>query len=110
MDLRGQEEKVSKELLDAPWQGLRFLPTEQEWRFYGWTGETRQIKFMTTFDLIKVYYLQADGDLTFTWVTTGVEISGRRLPVCRTLNGSTRTDRSCAVIRQTRWPVGRRLV
>lgn len=76
VSLRSQEIKISKELLGAPWQGLRFLPTEQEWRFYGWTGETRQIKFMTTFDLIKVYYLQADGDLTFTWVTTGVEIPG----------------------------------
>ncbi|MCK7481104.1 MAG: hypothetical protein M0C28_30795 [Candidatus Moduliflexus flocculans] len=54
-----------------------FFQLEQEWRFYGWTGETRQIKFMTTFDLIKVYYLQADGDLTFTWVTTGVEIPGK---------------------------------
>lgn len=75
-DPRGQADKISKELLGSPWQGLRFLPTEKEWRFYGWTGETGQVKLNATYDLIKVYYLQADGDLTFTWVATGVEIPG----------------------------------
>lgn len=73
LDLRGQTEMISKELLAAPWQGLRFLPKEKEWRFYGWTGETNQVEINATYDLIKVYYLQADGDLTFTWAAIGIE-------------------------------------
>ena len=77
VDLRSQTERISKELLAAPWQGLRFLPKEKEWRFYGWTGETSQIEINAAYDLIKVYYLQADGDLTFTWVAIGIEILGK---------------------------------
>jgi hypothetical protein len=77
VDLLGQTERISKELLGAPWQGLRFLPKEKEWRFYGWTGETNQVELNATYDLIKVYYLQADGDLTFTWVVIGIEIPGQ---------------------------------
>ena len=76
VDLLSQETTIARDLQAAPWQGLRFLPNEKEWRFYGWTGETRQIKYSVPFDLIKVYYLEADGSLTFTWVTTGVDIPG----------------------------------
>lgn len=77
LNLRGEEASIIHALRTAPWQGLRFLPKEKEWRFYGWTGETRQIKLSVAFDLIKVYYLEEDGDLTFTWVTTGVDIPGK---------------------------------
>lgn len=76
VDLHNQEVAIARQLKSAPWQGLRFLPNEKEWRFYGWTGETRHLKYNAPFDLIKVYYLEADGDLIFTWVTTGVEIPG----------------------------------
>ncbi|HZW03877.1 MAG TPA: hypothetical protein VFF68_08115 [Anaerolineaceae bacterium] len=76
LDPRGQAEHIARSLRNAPWQGLRFLSAEKEWRFYGWTGETRQIKIIVPFDLIKVYYLQEGGDLTFTWVATGADIPG----------------------------------
>lgn len=77
VDVRGQNAAITQHLKDAPWQGLRFLTKEQEWRFYGWTGETRQIKFSVQFDLIKVYYQEADGDLAYTWVATGADIPGQ---------------------------------
>lgn len=77
VDVQCREDVIARNLKDAPWQGLRFLPEQQEWRFYGWTGETRQIKFSVPFDLIKVYYLEKDGDLTYTWVATGAEIPGQ---------------------------------
>lgn len=76
VDLHNQEAEIARQLKSAPWQGLRFLPDEKEWRFYGWTGETRHVKYNAPFDLIKVYFLDSDGDLVFTWVTTGVEIPG----------------------------------
>jgi hypothetical protein len=77
VDVQGQEDAIVRQLKDAPWQGLRFLPQDKEWRFYGWTGETRQIKFSVPFDLIKVYYLDKDGALTYTWVATGADIPGQ---------------------------------
>lgn len=77
MDLRAQKESIEQTLREAPWQGLRFLPQEQEWRFYGWTAETRRVQLNGTFDLIKVYYLQAGGDLAFTWAATGIEVPGQ---------------------------------
>jgi len=77
IDAQAQEDAMARQLKDAPWQGLRFLPKEKEWRFYGWTGETRQVKFSVPFDLIKVYYLEKDGDLTYTWVATGADIPGQ---------------------------------
>ncbi len=77
IDAQAQEDAIAWQLKDAPWKGLRFLSKEQEWRFYGWTGETRQIKFSVPFDLIKVYYLEKDGDLAYTWVATGADIPGQ---------------------------------
>mgnify|MGYP001289129961 CR=1 FL=1 len=77
IDAQAQEDAIAWQLKDAPWKGLRFLSKEQEWRFYGWTGETRQIKFSMPFDLIKVYYLEKDGDLAYTWVATGADIPGQ---------------------------------
>lgn len=76
VDVHGQDAAIAQHLKDAPWQGLRFLTKEQEWRFYGWTGELRQVKYSVPFDLIKVYYLEADGGLAYTWVATGADIPG----------------------------------
>lgn len=77
IDPAAQEESIRRALRDAPWQGLRFLPEEKEWRFYGYTGETRTFQFSVPFDLIKVYYLEEDGQLSFTWVATGADIPGK---------------------------------
>ena len=74
--LAGQEALIARRLRAAPWQGLRFLTGQQEWRFYGWTGETQRVQLTVPFDLIRVWYLEADGDLAFTWVATGIEIPG----------------------------------
>ena len=76
VDLRDQEEEMIHQLKEAPWQGLRFLPGEKEWRFYAVAGETRKVKLSAQFDLVKVYFLQADGDLDTTWAATGVDIPG----------------------------------
>jgi hypothetical protein len=76
VDDHNPEQAILHHLQAAPWQGLHFIPRDKEWRFYGWTGETRRITFSVPFDLIKVYYLEADGRLAYTWVTTGVQIPG----------------------------------
>lgn len=73
---RWEREAISK-LRKAPWQGLRYISEKNEWRFYALAGETRQIKLMVPFDLIKVYYLESDGELDFTWVNTGLAIPGQ---------------------------------
>jgi len=77
MDLRVQEREMIHKLKEAPWQGLRFLPGEREWRFYAVAGETRKVTLSVQFDLVKVYFLQANGDLDYTWAATGVEIPGQ---------------------------------
>ena len=77
LDIRGEDRAIVAKLRTAPWQGLRFLPAQQEWRFYAVAGEGRKIDMILPFDLVKVFFLQADGDLTFTWAATGVEIPGK---------------------------------
>ena len=77
IDLREQQRQMIHKLEEAPWQGLRFLTGDKEWRFYAVAGETRKVKLSAQFDLVKVYYLQADGDLDYTWAATGVEIPGQ---------------------------------
>lgn len=76
MDVRDQQRHIIHKLEEAPWQGLRFLPGEKEWRFYAVAGETRKVKLSAQFDLVKVHFLQADGDLDYTWAATGVDIPG----------------------------------
>ena len=76
VDLAGQEALIARRLRAAPWQGLRFLTEQQEWRFYGWTGETQRVQLTVPFDLIRVWYLEKDGDLSSTWVATGADIPG----------------------------------
>ena len=71
------ENEAIRRLRKAPWQGLRYLAEKNEWRFYALAGETRQIDLVVPFDLIKVYYLEADGGLDFTWVNTGLSIPGQ---------------------------------
>lgn len=77
IDVREKERELINQLETAPWQGLRFLSNEREWRFYGVTGEEREVNIIQPFRLIKVFYLQSDGDLAFTWVALGVEIPGQ---------------------------------
>lgn len=74
---REEEAEIATKLKEAPWQGLRFLPDQQEWRFYALVGEQRKITLSLPFDVVKVYFLQADGDLSYTWAATGVEIPGK---------------------------------
>lgn len=76
LDIRDQQRQIARKLKEAPWQGLRFLPGEKEWRFYAVAGETRQVTLSAQFNLVKVYFLQADGDLAYTWAATGVDIPG----------------------------------
>lgn len=76
-DVRAEEQAMTTKLRSAPWQGLRFLSSQREWGFYAVAGETRKIDLMVPFDLIKVYFLQADGDLTYTWAAAGVDIPGK---------------------------------
>ena len=76
VNLSQEERAIQARLRSAPWQGLRYLPQNNEWRFYGVTGEQRQIELNDRFDLIKIYYTEADGDLTFTWAALGLEIPG----------------------------------
>ena len=77
MDIRAQEKELMLTLREAPWQGLRFLPAQQEWRFYAVAGEQRKINLMLPFDVVKVYFLQADGAISYTWAATGVDIPGQ---------------------------------
>lgn len=39
IDVRADEEASIDQLRTAPWQGLRFLSDEREWRFYGVAGK-----------------------------------------------------------------------
>ena len=77
VDVRGKERAMVAQLRTAPWQGLRFLSNEREWRFYAVAGEQRQIDLVEPFDLIKAYFLQADGELSFTWAALGFKIPGQ---------------------------------
>lgn len=77
VDVRQAEQERAEKLRSAPWQGLRFLPEAREWRFYAVAGEKRKIKLIAPFDLVRVYFLQADGHLSSTWVAEGVEIAGQ---------------------------------
>lgn len=77
VDVRGKERAMVAQLRTAPWQGLRFLSNEHEWRFYAVAGEQRQIDLVDPFDLIKAYFLQADGELSFTWAALGFKIPGQ---------------------------------
>jgi hypothetical protein len=76
-DIQQWESQAISRLRKAPWQGLRYLSEKNEWRFYALAGETKQIDLMVPFDLIQVYYLEADGDLDFTWVNIGLTIPGQ---------------------------------
>lgn len=76
-DVQQWESRAISRLREAPWQGLRYLSEKNEWRFYALAGETRQVDLIVPFDLIKVYYLEADGNLDFTWVNTGLAIPGQ---------------------------------
>jgi len=76
LDIRAENQEIAAKLREAPWQGLRYLPAQREWRFYGIAGQERRIDLIVPFDLVKVYFLQADGDLTYTWAAVGVEIPG----------------------------------
>jgi hypothetical protein len=69
--------EVSSNLLKAPWQGVRYIQKEQTWRFYGVVGETKQIDLIHPINLIKVYYLGADGGLNFTWAATEIQFPGK---------------------------------
>ena len=73
VDLLAQQKTMQTYLHDAPWVGLRYLPELKEWRFYALTGESRQIELVHSFDLVKLYYLRADGGLSFTWAATSVD-------------------------------------
>jgi hypothetical protein len=77
VDVRQAEHEKVEKLRSAPWQGLRFLPDAREWRFYAVAGEKRKINLVAPFDLVRVYFLQADGHLSSTWVAEGVEIAGQ---------------------------------
>jgi hypothetical protein len=77
IDVRAGEKVIQAELHNAPWQGLRYLPEKREWRFYAVAGETRQIDLVYPFDLVKVSYLQPDGDLAYTWAAKGLQIPGK---------------------------------
>jgi hypothetical protein len=48
------------------------MENEKEWRFYAVAGETRHIELNYAFDVLKAYYLQANGEVAFTWAAIGV--------------------------------------
>jgi len=77
LDIYSEDQAMVAKLRTAPWQGLRFLPNQREWRFYAVAGEGRKIDRFLPFDLVKVYFLQATGDLTYTWAAVGVAIPGK---------------------------------
>lgn len=76
-DVNGKNQEIESKLRNAPWQGLRSIREERTWRFYGVAGETKQIDFIQPFSLVKVYYLEADGDLSFTWAATEIQFAGK---------------------------------
>lgn len=68
---------VKTQLLAAPWQGPRYLPGERSWRFYGVAGERRRVDLFYPADLVKIYYLQADGEVRFTWAAIQIQLPGQ---------------------------------
>jgi hypothetical protein len=76
-DVNHTNKEIESKLRNAPWQGLRFIRQDRTWRFYGVAGETKQIDFIQPISLVKVYYLEADGDLSFTWAATEIQFSGK---------------------------------
>lgn len=72
-DVVRTNQEIERKLRNAPWQGLRYIREEQTWRFYGVAGETKQIDLIQPMGLVKVYYLEADGDLSFTWAATEIQ-------------------------------------
>jgi len=81
-DLLRDNQKIDNQLRNAPWQGLRYIKEQKEWRFYGVAGETKQIDLIDPISLVKVYFLESDGDISYTWVTTEIQFSGK--PVFKT--------------------------
>lgn len=76
-NINQKNEEIESRLRNAPWQGLRFIREERTWRFYGVAGETKQIDLLEPMSLVKVYYLEADGDLSFTWAATEIQFAGK---------------------------------
>ena len=76
-DLLQENQEIEFKLRNAPWQGLRYISGQKEWRFYGVAGETKQIHLIDPMRLVKVYYLESDGDISFTWVTTEIQFPGK---------------------------------
>jgi hypothetical protein len=76
-DVNRTKQDLEDKLRNAPWQGLRFIREERIWRFYGVAGETKQIDLIQPMSLVKVYYLEADGDLSFTWAATEIRFAGK---------------------------------
>ncbi|MAT45465.1 MAG: hypothetical protein CL609_24315 [Anaerolineaceae bacterium] len=76
-DVNQKNQEIENKLRHAPWQGLRFIREERTWRFYGVAGETKQIDLIQPISLVKVYYLEADGDLSFTWAATEIQFGGK---------------------------------
>jgi len=75
-DVNRTRQEMEDKLRNAPWQGLRFIREERTWRFYGVAGETKQMDLIQPMSLVKVYYLEADGDLSFTWAATEIQFAG----------------------------------
>jgi hypothetical protein len=76
-DIPAKNRERVKKLRQAPWQGLRYLRDERTWRFYALTGETGKINLLQPMSLIKVFYLESDGNLAFTWAATEIRFQGR---------------------------------
>ena len=74
-DVNRTNQEIDRKLRNAPWQGLRYIQEERTWRFYGVAGETKQIDLIQPIRLVKVFYLEADGDLSFTWAATEIQFS-----------------------------------
>ena len=72
-----ENQEINFKLHNAPWQGLRYIRGQKEWRFYGISGETKEIDLIDLMKLVKVYYLESDGDISFTWVTTEIQFPGK---------------------------------
>ena len=94
-DLLQGNEKIDNELRNAPWQGLRYINEQKEWRFYGVAGETRQIDLIDPISLVKVYFLESDGDISYTWVTTEIQFPGK--PVFKTATDAIQEGQLVAV-------------
>jgi len=76
-DVNRTKQDLEDKLRNAPWQGLRYIREERTWRFYGVAGETKQIDLIQPMSLVKVYYLEADSDLSFTWAATEIQFAGK---------------------------------